>query len=84
MSWDNFLEFIRRMAIKIILPIRTKRVELMSNLRLSIMFRISLGYLKLLLTHGIILIFGIFLIYMYAEKEDFSDMATDIITSISG
>ncbi|TAH69472.1 MAG: HAMP domain-containing histidine kinase [Anaerolineaceae bacterium] len=83
MSWDNFLEFIRRMAIKIILPIRTKRVELMSNLRLSIMFRISLGYLKLLLTHGIILIFGIFLIYMYAEKEDFSDMATDIITSIS-
>ena len=25
--------------------------------------------------------FGIFLIFMYAEKENFSDMANDIITS---
>lgn len=83
MSWDKFLEAIRKISIKVILPIRDKRVEWMSNLRLSILLRISMGYLKLLLTHGVLIIIGIFLIYMYAEKEDFSDMADDIVTSIS-
>lgn len=82
MSWDKLLEAIQKLLVKIILPIQRKRLKFMSNLRLSILFRISLGYLKLLLTHGIILMIGIFLIYMYAEKEDFSDMADDIITSI--
>lgn len=81
MSWDNFLETIRRILVKIILPIRKKREEFLSNFRLSIMFRISMGYLKLLITHGLLLMFGIFLIFMYAEKENFSDMANDIITS---
>ena len=83
MSWDRFLEFIRKISVKIILPIQKKRIKLMSNLRLSIMLRISMGYLKLLLTHGLVLMIGILLIYMYAEKEDFSDMGEDIITSIS-
>lgn len=82
MSWDNFLEFIRKTLVKIILPIRRKREKWLSNLRLSIMFRISLGYLRLLLSYGIILMLGVFLIYMYAEKEDFSDMAEDIIASV--
>lgn len=83
MSWDNFLEAIRKISIKIILPIREKRVEWMINLRLSILLRISMGYLKLLLTHGVLIMIGIFLIYMYAEQEDFSDMADDIVFSIS-
>ena len=83
MSWDKFLEAIRKLSIKIILPIRERRLEWLGNLRLSILFRISMGYLKLLLTHGILIIFGIFLIYMYAEKEDFGDMADDIVFSIS-
>ncbi len=83
MSWDKFLEAIRKISIKIILPIRDKRADWMSNLRLSILLRISMGYLKLLLTHGALIMIGTFLIYMYAEKEDFSDMADDIITSIS-
>lgn len=82
MSWDKFLEAIRKILIKVILPIRNKRLEWMSNLRLSILLRISMGYLKLLLTHGIIIMLGIFIIYMYAEKDDFSDMADDIIYSI--
>lgn len=83
MSWDKFLEAIRKISIKIILPIREKKDERRSNLRLSILLRISMGHLKLLLTHGFIFLIGIFFVYMYAEKEDFSDMAKDIITSIS-
>ncbi len=82
MSWDDFLEAIRKILVKIILPIRTKREEFRSNFRLSIMFRISLGYLKLLLTHGLLLMAGIFVIYMYTEKADYSNMSEDIIASI--
>ena len=40
-----------------------------------------MGYLKLLITHGLLLMLEYFLSYMYAEKENFSDMANDIITS---
>ena len=83
MSWDKFLEAFRKISIKIILPIREKRLKWKSNFRLSILFRISMGYLKLLLTHGVLIMLGVFLIYMYAEKEDFGDMADDIISSIS-
>lgn len=80
--WDNFLESLRRALTKIILPIRKKREEFLSNFRLSILFRVSMGYLKLLLTHGILLMIGIFLLYMYTEKKEFSEMADDIIASI--
>jgi len=82
MNWDNFLETIRRISIKILIPIRKKREEVLSNLRLSIMFRISMGYLKLLITHGLLLMAGIFLIYMHTEKEKFEVMAEDIIANI--
>ncbi|NLL73210.1 MAG: HAMP domain-containing histidine kinase [Clostridiales bacterium] len=80
--WDNFLESLRKVLVKIILPIRNKREKLLSNFRLSILFRVSMGYLKLLLTHGVLLMFGIFILYMYTEKKDFSVMADDIISSI--
>lgn len=80
--WDDFLEFVRKTLVKVILPMRKKREKFLSNFRLSIMFRISIGYLKLLLTHGILLGFGIFLIYMFAEKESYGVMAGDIIASI--
>jgi len=79
--WDNFLESLRKVLVKIILPIRNKREKLLSNFRLSILFRVSMGYLKLLLTHGVLLMFGIFILYMYTEKKDFSVMADDIISS---
>ena len=82
MSWDNFLEFLRKTLVKIILPIKNKREKWLSNFRFSILFRISLGYIRLLVVYGIVLMAGIFTIYMLAEKEDYNDMAQDIIASI--
>lgn len=79
MNWDYFLEAIRRILVKIILPIKKKREEVLSNFRLSILFRITIGYLKLLIIHGIFLMAGIFVIYMYAEKENYEKMADDIV-----
>ncbi|MDF2943132.1 MAG: hypothetical protein K0S01_1990 [Herbinix sp.] len=46
-------------------------------------FRISLAYLKLLVTHGLLFMIGFFLLFMYSEKVNYDSMAGDIITSIT-
>lgn len=76
------MEAIRRILRRIILPIREKREEWLSNFRLSITFRISMAYLKLLLTHGILFMAGLFLVYMYSEKDEYDEMAGHIVASI--
>jgi signal transduction histidine kinase len=82
MSWDNFLESIRKTLVKVILPIRKKREKFLSKFRLSIILQISMGYKKLLLTYGALLAAGLFLIYMYTEKDNYSQMSDDIVISI--
>lgn len=80
--YDKFLDIIRRILIKIILPFRKKREQFLSNFRLSIAFRISISYLKLLLTHGVLFMAGFFLLYMFTEKEDFDQMANEIVMAV--
>lgn len=73
------MEVLRNILRKIILPIRKKKEEWLSNFRLSIAFRISLAYLRLLITHGILLMIGFFLVYMYSEKSKYDVMADQVI-----
>jgi two-component system sensor histidine kinase ArlS len=54
----------------------------LSNFRLSMAFRISLAYLKLLLTHGLLFMAGFFLLYMYAEKVSYDHMAENIVSAV--
>ncbi len=75
----TFLEALRTFLQRTILPLRRKREEWLSNFRLSITFRISLAYLKLLLTHGILLFVGFFLVFISAEKSGFEEKAKEII-----
>lgn len=79
MNRNRFLESIRKILAGIILPIRKKKEEWLSNFRLSIVFRISIGYLRLLLTHGILFMLGFFLIFMHTEKLAFDRMASKVI-----
>ena len=76
------MEAIRTFLRRTVLPFRRKREEWLSNFRLSMAFRISLAYLKLLLTHGVLLFLGFFLIFMSTEKDHFEDMTEDIIQRI--
>ena len=73
------MEAIRTFLRRTVLPLRRKREEWLSNFRLSMAFRISLAYLKLLLTHGIIFMFGFFLIFMYTEKDQYERMSEEMI-----
>ncbi|HBY72569.1 MAG TPA: hypothetical protein DEG06_10060 [Lachnospiraceae bacterium] len=79
---NRIIESIRKILIKTILPFRKKKEQWLSNFRLSIVFRISVNYLKLLLTHGIIFMIVFFLIFMYEEKKNYDKMAGDIVVFI--
>lgn len=78
---NKLLEAIRNILRKIILPIRRKKEEWLSNFRLSIAFRISISYLRLLLTHGVLLMAGFFVLFIYSEKTNYDQMAEEIVKS---
>ncbi len=78
----QLLEIIRRILRRIVLPIRRRKERWMGSLRLSIAFRISMAYLKLMLTHGILFIFGFIIIYMYTERINFDRMADNLVAAI--
>jgi hypothetical protein len=77
---EKLLEAVRNILRKIVLPIRKKREAWLSNFRLSMAFRISIAYLKLLLTYGILFMVGFVLIYMYSEKKSYDHMADTMVT----
>lgn len=79
---NKLLEVIRNILRRIVLPIRKRKEEMLSNFRLSMAFRISIAYLKLLLTHGILFIGGFFLIFMWSEKADYDHRAEEIMTKL--
>ncbi len=74
------LELLRFVLRKTVLPIRKKREAWLSTFRLSMAFRISMAYLKLMLTHGILLMLGFFVIYMYSVQQDYEQISKDFIT----
>lgn len=78
----KLLEAIRSILRKIVLPIRKKREIWLGHLRLSMAFRISMAYLKLMLTHGLLFMLGFFLIYIYSGKINYDRMAGDIIKTV--
>jgi len=78
--WDKIVEIVRNILRKIILPIRKKKEEWLSSFRLSMAFRISMAYLKLLLTYGLLFMIGFFFIYMYSEKVNYDQMASELLS----
>ncbi len=76
------LEILRFVLRKTILPIRKKKEAWLSTFRLSMAFRISMAYLKLMLTHGVLLLFGFFAVYMYSVKEDYDQISKDFISNV--
>lgn len=78
----RIIESIRKILIKTILPFRKRKELWLSTFRLSIVFRISINYLKLLITYGILFIVVFFFLYMYQEKQQFERMAGDIVEAL--
>ena len=80
---NKIIETIRQILIKIVLPMRRKKESWLGSLRFSIAFRISVNYVKLLLTHGILFIAVFSLLYMYSEKSSYDQMVTDVVEGMN-
>lgn len=80
----RLLEIIRTLLRRTVLPFRRKKEEWLSNFRLSMVFRISVSYFRLLVLYGIVFMFGFFLIYMYTEKDNYDDMADRLVKAYTG
>lgn len=76
-------ESIRQLLIKIILPLRRKREELLGKFRFSIAFRISLHYLKLLIINGVLFMAVFSLLYYGAEWRNCNNKALLIINNFN-
>ncbi len=80
---EKLLELIRTILRKTVLPFRKKKEELLSKFRLSMAFRISVSYFKLLFLYGILLMIGFFFLYMYTEESSYENMADKVIKAYS-
>lgn len=76
-------ESIRQLLIKIVLPLRRKREELLGKFRFSIAFRISLHYLKLLIINGVLFMAVFSLLYYVAEWRNCNNKAVLIINKFN-
>ncbi|MDF2472561.1 MAG: hypothetical protein K0R21_343 [Anaerocolumna sp.] len=66
----KILEDIRQILRKIILPLRRKKEEWLGNFRFSILFRISLHYMKLLVISGIAFMAVFSVLYYVSEWRE--------------
>lgn len=67
------VEWIRSFLIKTIIPIKKKRTELLSKLRFSIAFRITMNYVKLFFLYGFIFLFAFCLIYLFERAYNYEN-----------
>jgi two-component system, OmpR family, sensor histidine kinase ArlS len=79
---SKMVEWVRQLLIKVVLPIRNKKDRFLSNFRFSMVFRISLHYLKIFLINGVIFSAIIFFIIWGMEQQYFGEVGRDLFRKI--
>ncbi len=79
---DKFAGWLRRVLKKTWIPLREKRDALIGRLRLSMSFRISLNYLKLMIVNGIIFMAVFLVLYLNAQTEEYRELAEQVVAGI--
>lgn len=79
---NKLIEAIRKILIATVLPLKEKRDNFLKKLRLSLAYRISMNYLKLLVIYGIVFFLGFGILYMWEEKNGYDEFANAIITEL--
>ncbi|HEX3075665.1 MAG TPA: hypothetical protein VHQ24_02215, partial [Lachnospiraceae bacterium] len=79
---SKIIEWIRKILIRTILPIRKRKELFLSQFYFSIAFRISLNYLRLLIINAVIFIFLFIGVYLGVALFDHTDMKKDFIADI--
>lgn len=79
---NKFIEWIRQVLIKTVLPLRKKKSELLSKFRFSIAFRITVNYAKLFLLYGAIFLFAFSLLYLFERAYRYETVIDNYLHEI--
>lgn len=79
---DKFLNWLRGVLLKTVVPYRKKREEFIGRFRLSMNYRISLNYMKLLLINGIVFFTLFSGLYLNSEYHDYERLAGNVIRKL--
>ncbi len=80
---DKFVEWLRRLLLKTVLPFRKKINKLLSQLNFSIASRISYYYVRLFIAYGVFFILMIYGVYILVQAKTYVEYADSITKTLS-
>lgn len=78
----KFVEGVRRILIKTVLPLRKKLDELLRQFFLSISFRIAFYYVRLFIVFGVLFFVAVYALYMGVEVSRYNSWSDTIMESL--
>ncbi len=80
---DKFVEWIRKLLLKTVLPVRKKINNALSQLHFSIASRISYYYMRLFIAFGVLFIVMIYGVYILVQAKTYVEYADTITETLS-
>lgn len=78
----KFVEAVRSLLIKTVLPVRKKKEAFLGKLRLSMTYRIAWNNLKLMLLNGILFFIIFQIIYISVERSSYQEFAEAVVVNL--
>lgn len=76
---ERFVEGVRQLLIRTVLPFRKKREEFLSKFRFSIVFRIGLIYLRMFMTYGVLFLLAFVIFFVLSESNGKMKQVTEYL-----
>lgn len=67
---ERFIEWLRQLLIRTVLPLRRRREEFLSKFRFSIVFRIGLNYARLFVVYGALFLLAFIALFVLTESRE--------------
>lgn len=81
---EKFIEFIKRILQKTVLPLRKKSDEILRKFYLSIAFRIAFYYVRLFIIFGVVFFVIVYGVYVELEVSRYNRYADNIVNTLKG
>ena len=80
---DKFAEWLRRLLLRTVLPIRKKTNKILSQLHFSIASRITFYYIRLFVAFGVFFVLTIYGVYILVQAKTYVEYADSITSTLS-
>jgi len=81
---EKFIEWLRQLLIRTILPLRKRREEFLSKFRFSIVFRIGFHYLQAFMMYGFLFLMAFVVLFIYSECHARMEQAGTYMETLRG